>query len=154
MTSRADFSDAEWGVVMAGVVAPGVAVMLLDPGVVSTMKEMRAMVETLMGAAARYPGVELIAAISTKSPRGDDPLPIDAKTPVEQQLDRTLADVRSALRMVDAKATPDEARAFRRLVLEVGKAAAQSSGNGIFGIGAKLSPLEKRYLERLGELLV
>lgn len=137
---------------MAGVVAPGVAVMLLDPGFVSTLKELNAMIQTLLGAAERYPGVALIQSIGSKS-KGVQQEPIDPSIPTAEQVDRTLDRVREALQLVDARASAEEAKAYRQLCLEVGTSAARASGNGIFGIGAKVSDHEKAYVRRLEALL-
>jgi hypothetical protein len=137
---------------MAGIVAPGVAVMLLDPGFVSTLKEMNAMIQTLLGAEQRYPGIELIKSIGTKSKQVEQKA-IDPKTPIDAQIQTTLDSVKEALRVIDAKATPEETKAYRQLCLEVAKSAAEASGNGIFGIGRKLSDNEKAYITRLEALL-
>ena len=78
---------------------------------------------------------------------------LDARLPLDEQLDKTLDKIREALRLIDARATPDEARAYRKLCLEVALASARASGNGVFGIGAKVSPQEKAYIRRVEALL-
>jgi len=137
---------------MAGLVAPGMGAMILDRGFVATLKEFKAIAETLLGAAERYPGVELVANIGSKSTRVKQ-VPIDPDLPLDEQLDKTLDKIREALRLIDARATPDEARAYRKLCLEVALASARASGNGVFGIGAKVSPQEKAYIRRVEALL-
>jgi hypothetical protein len=148
VTARSDFSDVEWGTVIAGLVAPGVGVMILDPGVVSTFKELKAIVDTLLAAPERYPGIERLASVGARSTTVKQEA-INPNVPVEEQLGKTLETLRGALRLVDARATPAEAQAYRKLCLEVAHASAGASGNGVFGIGAKVSFKEKEYIRQV-----
>lgn len=165
MTVLSDFSDDEWGVVMAGLVAPGMGAVILDQGFVATLKELKAIAETLLGAAEHYPDVELVASIGAQSTRVElvasigsqstrvKQVLIDPDLSLDKQLESTLDMIREALHLIDARATPHEARAYRRLCLEVALASARASGNGVFGIGAKVSPQEKAYIRRVEALL-
>ncbi|RYE82585.1 MAG: hypothetical protein EOO75_20475 [Myxococcales bacterium] len=152
MTNRTSFSDAEWALINDTLAGVGLVATALDVGVVSAVKEFRALVRTMVDAQSAYAGVELITAMVAEAEtnkRSDSP----PDAPGVGFVDGILAKVPEAVRTVDAKATPDEAQAYRRLLREVARATTEASGSGVFGTGEKVSDDERAFLTRLDQAI-
>ena len=108
--------------------------------------------KVLLSAKERYPGVELVASIadSKTKTKEKEPSEVGKKGASKDEMIATVLEiVKEALQIVDAKATPAEAQAYRKLTYDVAKAAAEATGSGIFGFGAKISDDEAAYLKKL-----
>jgi hypothetical protein len=157
MTSKQDFTEDEWVRVRRAPLVAGLAISMADPGgPIELAKETMASLRT----AATPPSQEdLLSAVS------DD---LKAATEQKQNLmegfkvdsaalagKQILDELRSVDAIVASKATPEEAAAFRRWLLDAAKAAADAAKEGGFmGFGAEqVSRGEETMLQQLRSAL-
>jgi hypothetical protein len=159
MTGKADFSEDEWTRLKRAPFVAGMAISLADPGgPIELVKETAATLKTVRDAAESGGRGELIDAIAQEvvadTRQRTNPLH-DFKPKgalAGQEILEELADVN---RIVSAKATPEEADAYRDWL----RAAAQEAANaakegGFMGFRAeRVSEGEQRMLDKLAEVL-
>jgi len=156
MTAKADFTDEEWTRLKRAPFVAGMAISLSDPGgPIELTKEVLAAQRTLT---APDSDEELLTAVSQDAmahaqhrenvmagfkPKG--------ATAVQQILD----ELRTANEILVAKATPEEAAAFRAWLVAAAQAAADAAGEGGFlGIGAEqVSAREHDMIARIAKEL-
>jgi hypothetical protein len=149
MTSKQDFTDEEWTRIRRAPLVAGVAISLADPGgPIEMAKETMA---TVRSATLPPSQEELLAAVA---------LDIQAMTQQKQNPlgefkprggQQVLEELKAVNELVTAKATPDEAEAFRRWLVAAAQAAADAGKEGGFlGFGAeRVSAGEQRMLEQV-----
>ena len=159
MTSKPDFSEEEWTRLKRAPFIAGMAISLADPGgPIELVKETAATLKTVRDAAESGGRGELIEAIAQdvvaetrerKNPLHD----FKAKGALAgQEILEELAEVN---RIVSAKATPEEADAYRDWLRTAAQEAANAAKEGGFmGFRAeRVSEGEQRMLDKLGEAL-
>ena len=157
MTTKADFTDTEWEVLLRAPMVAGMAITLADPGgPIEVVKETSAVLkfvtgegeerEDLVGEVARE--IRSLAQQRTNpvgdfKPRG----PLAGKEVIDE--------ISRAGEIVGAKATPEEAEAFRAWILECAQRAADAAKEGGFmGFHAeRVSQGEKEMLAQLRSAL-
>ncbi len=138
MTTRADYTDEEWEALARSPLVAGFAVSLADPGgpielTKETMAAVRALAtppsdEELLVAVSQYAQAHAKEHANLRKELG-----LKAAT-ARRQLTDELTSVNAVL---EAKATPQEAAAFRRWLVEAAQKAADAAKEGGFlGIGA------------------
>lgn len=141
MAGKADFTAEEWATMQRALLGAVTIVMLADGGrKIETVREMGA-VNKQLGEVREQSASDLVRELSDLSgvEAGDEAASLEA--------------LRAAVATVGAKA-PDEAAAFRELVLGACQAAAEAVGSGPFGIGGqKVNELEAAALARVREAL-
>ena len=156
MTAKADFTPEEWEALRRGPLVAGMAVTFADPGgPIEITKETLA----AQRAVAAPPGdLDLLVALSqdamahAKEMRHlKDDLGLKGAT-VREQIAAELGRVEG---IVSAKATPEEAAAFREWLMQAAQASADAAKEGGFmGIGAvRVSEGEQAMLAKLREIL-
>jgi hypothetical protein len=158
MTTKADFSEDEWTRLKRAPFVAGMAISLADPGgPIEVVKETAATLKTVRTAESGGRG-ELIDAIAqdvvAETRQRTNPLH-DFKpkgTLAGQEILEELADVN---RIVSAKATPEEADAYRDWLKTAAQEAANAAKEGGFmGFRAeRVSEGEQRMLDKLAEVL-
>ena len=153
MTSKTDFTDEEWVRVRRAPLVAGVAISLADPGgPIEIAKETTA---TLRSATLPPSQEELLAAVAldvqAMTQHRQNPLG-DFKPRGGQQV---LEELRAVNEIVTAKATPEEAEAFRAWLLTAAQAAADAGKEGGFlGFGAEqVSAGERQMLDQVRAVL-
>ena len=153
MTSRKDFSDEEWTRIRRAPIVAGVAISLADPGgPIELAKETAA---TLRSATLPPSQEELLASVAldvqAMAQHRQNPLG-DFKPRGGEQV---LEELKGVNQLVTAKATPEEAEAFRRWLLAAAQAAADAGKEGGFlGFGAeRVSAGERRMLDQVRTVL-
>jgi hypothetical protein len=159
MTSKPDFSEEEWTRLKRAPFVAGMAISLADPGgPIELVKETAATLKTVRDAAESGGRGELTDAIAQdvvaetrerKSPLHD----FKAKGALAgQEILEELAEVN---RIVSAKATPEEAGAYRDWLRTAAQEAANAAKEGGFmGFRAeRVSEGEQRMLDKLDEVL-
>jgi hypothetical protein len=146
MTRKSDFNAEEWSTVVDGPLYAGMRVISADRG--GTLRETLAMGRVYQEARARHGESELLDEL-LKSPPSIDPDRVremggDIAALTQQQL-------REAIRILDAKATPEEVDAYKRFVMTVAQAVASAHKEGGFlGIGGKqISDAENQALDEI-----
>ncbi|MDQ2895649.1 MAG: hypothetical protein M3Y09_08380 [Actinomycetota bacterium] len=150
MTTKADFNAEEWSTVVDGPLYAGMRVISADRG--GTMRESLAMGRAYQQAREPHGESGLLDEL-VKSPPAIDPDRVresggDISTVATKQL-------REAMRILQAKATPSETDAYKTFVMTVAEAVASAHREGGFlGIGGKeISEAENRALDELSAAL-
>jgi hypothetical protein len=149
MTSKQDFTDEEWTRIRRAPLVAGVAISLADPGgPIELAKETMA---SLRSATLPPSQEELLASVALDvqalTQHKQNPL-ADFKPKNGQQV---LDELRGVNELVTAKATPEEAEAFRRWLVAVAQAAADAGKEGGFmGFGGEqVSAGERQMLDQV-----
>jgi hypothetical protein len=153
MTSKQDFNDEEWTRVRRAPLVAGVAISLADPGgPIEVAKETMA---TLRSATLPPSQEELLAsvALDVQALAQQKHNPLGEFKPRGGQ--QVLEELREVNELVTAKATPEEAEAFRRWLLVAAQAAADAGKEGGFlGFGGEqVSAGEQQMLEQVRAVL-
>ena len=160
MTSQADFTDEEWTRLKRAPFVAGMAISLADPGgPVEAFKETSATLKSVLAAAEGGGRAELgdtvarevaAEARQRKNPLGGFKPSSGATAGVE-----ILDELRGVNRILDEKATPEEAAAFREWLLQTAQAAADAAKEGGFmGFHAeRVSEGEQKMLDNLRDAL-
>jgi hypothetical protein len=158
MTTKADFTEEEWARLERAPIVAGMAISIADPGgPIEAVKESMAALKTVTEATQgdRTELVESVAkSVTEKAQHRQSPLG-DFKPRGAMAGEEILAELRAANELVTAKATPEEAAAFREWLLTAAKRAAEAAKEGGFmGFKAeRVSEGEQRMLDKLGEVL-
>jgi tellurite resistance protein len=121
MATRADFTEEEWETMRKGVTGAGVLVSIGDRDFTDTFGEVGALTKRLSEEREQSRS-QLMRELATGRPRG---FGLTAST--EEVEAETLEALRSAIAILAAKA-PDEAAAYRQLVLDVAESVADAKG--------------------------
>jgi hypothetical protein len=159
MTTKADFSEAEWTRLKRAPFVAGMAISLADPGgPIEVVKETAAALKTVRDAAESGGRGELVDEVAketvAEARERKNPLH-DFKPKGALAGQEILEELTEVNRIVSAKAAPDEAGAYRDWL----KAAAQEAANaakegGFMGFHAeRVSEGEQRMLDKLAEVL-
>ncbi len=164
-----DFSEEELRLLTTVPHAVGSAMAFADrSGLIGTGKEMMASARAMLEGVKRYPDNEVIRAVVPRMNAGGDPkVEIDRAMQVrdwavarmkskgidnpEKFRAQALTDVKDAAALLDAKATPEQARQYREWVMGVADGVAQAATEGGFlGFGGqRLSEGEQKLLTDL-----
>jgi hypothetical protein len=155
MTSKSDFSEAEWTQVVRAPFVAGLAVSLSDPGgPIEAGKEQMAAMRGAMNPPSRE---ELLTdvALDVQAMTQQRVHPLKGYRPAGDGDPREglLEELRTTRALVGSKATAEEATAFSRWIVDVAQAAADAAKEGGFmGIGAtRVSDREQSMLDRVRE---
>jgi hypothetical protein len=153
MTSKADYTEEEWTRLRRAPFVAGLAISMADPGgPIEMAKETMA---TLRAATTPPSQEELLVAVSQDiaSMMNQKQNPLKDFKPDSAALAGKLVldELKAVNEIATAKATPEEADAYRRWLLSVAQAAADAAKEGGFmGFGAELvSQGEQRMLGEL-----
>jgi hypothetical protein len=134
----------------------GMAVALVDIGVVSTAIEAVALSKQLAEVAQKYPSNSIIQSVFSeevlKSRQGKMAKP-DIKPEDIQSgaiVDQAIASTNIALSAVEGKATPEETNQYKAFIYACAEAVANAAGSGLFGSGSpKISDKEASALAKI-----
>jgi hypothetical protein len=160
MTSKSDYSEAEWTRLKRAPFLAGMAISLADPGgPIEAVKETAATLKSVVAAADGGGHGDLVQAIARdvredtrarKSPMAGFKPASGATAGVE-----ILDELREVERLAAEKATPEEAEDLREWLVAVAQEAADAAKEGGFmGFHAvRVSDGEQRMLQQLGQAL-
>ena len=149
MTSKQDFTNQDWTRIRRAPLVAGVAISLADPG--GPIEVAKESVASLRSATLPPSQEELLAAVALDvqalAQQRQNPL-ADFRPRSGQQV---LEELRGVNEIVTAKATPEEAEAFRRWLLAAAQAAADAAKEGGFmGFGGEqVSAGEQQMLDQV-----
>jgi len=156
MTGRDDFTDEEWTRLKRAPFIAGMAISLSDPGgPIEVVKETAATLRTVTEAAQRG---DLVGALATEvaavAKARKQPL-ADFKPKGALAGQEILAELAAANALVSAKASPEDADAYRAWLGDAAREAADAAKEGGFlGFHAvRVSEGEQRMLDKLAEVL-
>jgi hypothetical protein len=150
MTRKADFNAEEWSTVAEGPLYAGMRVIAADRG--GTLRESLALGRVYKEAREGHGDSELLDEL-VKTPPSIDPDRVrEASGDIASVATERL---REAIRVLEAKATPEEIDAYKRFVMTVAQAAASAHKEGGFlGIGGKqVSDAENQALDEISTAL-
>jgi hypothetical protein len=144
MTTKSEFNAEEWERVAQAPALGAMMVMLADRG--GAIRESLA-VGKAYAEARRDADGELLEALVGSAPQLD-PASVGAPDQLPERL-------REAVRIVNEKATPEEAEQYRQFILRVAETVAHAhKEGGVLGIGGKeVSERERAALDELVGLL-
>lgn len=157
MTNRIDYTDDEWARLRRAPFVAGMAISLADPG--GPIEMSKETLATLRATSTPPSQDELLISVSQEilSMVNQKQNPVADFKPESATMagKKVLDELSAANRILDAKATPEEAEAFRRWLLDVAKAAADAAKEGGFmGFGAvEVSEGEQRMMDELAAAL-
>jgi hypothetical protein len=145
MTTKSEFNADEWERVARAPALAGVMVALADRG--GTFRESLALGKAYAAAKRDEAGSELLQELVASPPS------LDRQSAGEP--DQIPERIREAVRIVEEKATPEEADEYRQFVLRLADVVAHAhKEGGVLGIGGKeVSPEEQAALDRLSSTL-
>jgi hypothetical protein len=153
MTSKADYTEQEWVRLRRAPFVAGLAISIADPG--GPIELAKETIATLKAASTPTSQEELLVAVSQEiaSMVNQKQNPMAGFKPDRSALagKMILDELKGVNEILTAKATPEEADAFRRWLLTTAQAAADGAKEGGFmGFGAELvSQGEQRMLDEL-----
>jgi hypothetical protein len=157
MTSKADFADEEWSRLRRAPMVAGMSISLADPG--GPIEVSKETIASLRAASTPPSQEELLTAVSQdlQSMVNQKQNPLGDFKPKNKALagQEILDELRAVNEIVERKATPEEAAAFRRWLVTTAQAAADAAKEGGFmGFGAQqVSQGEEQMLQQLRSTL-
>lgn len=141
MTTKSEFNGEEWERVARGPVLAGVMVALADRG--GSFRESLALGKAYAAAKRDDGGTELLNELVASPPS------LDRES--AGQPDQIPEQIREAVRIVEEKATPEEAEEYRQFILRLADVVAHAhKEGGVLGIGGKeVSEEEQAALDLL-----
>jgi len=130
MTSKAEFEDAEWTVVLEGPPSAGMIVITAAKG--GSFRETWAMSKAYTEARKAHGSSELLDEIVSSKPEMDH---TKYHTPAELRT-RCLQHLSDAARIVGTKGTPDELAAYRGFVVDLAGRVAEAHSEGRVAVSA------------------
>ncbi len=157
MTTQADYTAEEWTALVRSPFVAAMAITIADPGgPIEIVKEAAAALRTVTEPVADQPELLTVvkAEIVARGQRRDNPV-ADFKPRGADAGQQVLEELRSVNSILAAKATPDEAAAFRAWLTHAAQEAANAAKEGGFlGIGAvQVSEREQHMLDELAKVL-
>jgi hypothetical protein len=143
MTQRADFTEAEWDLVLSGPPTAGMMVITAQRG--GTFRETIAMAKAYGEARAQHGESELLDAIVAAKPEVDR----TRYHSFEEMRDHGLQRLRDAVALLEGKATADEVADYRRFVLALAERVARTHREH----GVEVSDAERKTLDDIGAAL-
>jgi hypothetical protein len=157
MTTKADFTEEEWATVVRSPVVAGMAITLADPGgPIEVVKETSAVLKFVTGEGEERDDLVGEVAREIRSLAQQRTNPVGDFKPRGALAGKQVVDeITRAGEIVAAKATPEEAEAFRAWILECAQRAADAAKEGGFmGFHAeRVSQGERDMLAQLGSAL-
>ncbi|MBD1910063.1 MULTISPECIES: hypothetical protein [unclassified Leptolyngbya] len=159
--SDATFSRDEMTQLAAAVMVTGMAVSMVDVGIVSSAIEATAMGQEIAAASERYPNNAIIQALfsqeAVKQAREEGSLNVQL-TPDEVKpetvVDTAIARIQAALAVLSSKASPEDIQQYKEFIYSCAERVAKAAGSGLFGSGStKVSDKEAIALERIKAVL-
>ena len=159
MTGKADFTDEEWTRLTRGPFIAGMAISLSDPGgPIELVKETAATLKTVTDVAEQGDRGELVtvlaAEVAADAKARKNPLS-DFKAKGAQVAQEIVDELAAVNAIVSAKASPDDAEAYRAWLKDAAQEAANAAKEGGFlGFHAvRVSEGEQRMLDKLDQAL-
>ena len=157
MTGKADFTDEEWTRLKRAPFVTGMAISLSDPGgPIELAKETAATLRVVTTAGERGELVGAVAAETTADAKAHKN-PLHDFKPAKGALagQEILEEIAAVNAIVTAKASPEDAAAYRAWLWDAAREAANAAKEGgFFGFHAvRVSEGEQRMLDKLEEVL-
>jgi hypothetical protein len=143
MTTQADFTDAEWELILEGPTEAGKMVIAAERG--GTFRESFSMSKAYAEARGQHGESELLDVIVTSKPKVDR----TRHHSFEDLKEHALQQVRDAIAALESKATPEEVDDYRQFVLALVRRVAEAHEEH----GQKVSDAEEAAIVLIADAL-
>jgi hypothetical protein len=148
MTTKTDFTDEEWKLVLQGPTSAGLLVVASDRG--GSIRETFSMAKAYTEARREHGDSELLDTITSEKPEVDKARP---QSP-EEMKERGLQHLRDAVALLEHKATPEEVEDYKRFIVSLAERVADARKEGFLGLsGERVSGEEHTALAEIAEAL-
>jgi hypothetical protein len=151
MTHKADFNAEEWSLLLEG---PAIAFVLVASAEAGGLRETASMVRAYHEARQRSDWGELVEEVLRSQPKFDTER-FRSYDSADDQLENELRRLGGAVRLLDERATPEEADDYKRFVLELAERVAEAhKEGGLLGFGKNpVSDRERAVLDQIAATL-
>ncbi|WP_404790436.1 hypothetical protein [Altericista sp. CCNU0014] len=157
-----DYTQQELEKISEAPMSVGMAVALVDMGIISTAIEAVALSKQLTTVAKKYPGNSIIQSVFSEEVLKSGQIKLQKPNfkPEDVEsgaiVDRAIVSAQNALSVVEGKATPEEISQYKEFLYDCADAVANAAGSGLFGTGSnKVSDKEAVALAKIkAELMV
>jgi hypothetical protein len=143
MTGKADFTPEEWQIVLEGPPAAGLAVATASSG--GTFRESFALAKAYTEVRKEQGESEFLDALVAERPK----IKHERANSAGELKDQSLQQLRAALALLEAKATPEEVGDYRRFVLDVANRVANAHKED----GQAVGPAEQTTIDEIAATL-
>lgn len=146
MTKKAEFNASEWELVLSAPPSAGLIVATAQRG--GTFRESFTIAKAYTEARQRHGDSELLDEIVSAKPEMDV-----KRYSSSEELERDLLQrLRDAVALVEQKATPEEAEAYKRFIVDLAERVAEAHKEGFLGLtGDRVSEAERGAIEKIKE---
>ncbi|MBM3666051.1 MAG: hypothetical protein FJW90_00960 [Actinobacteria bacterium] len=148
MTAKADFNAEEWETLLQGPPSAGMLVVASDRG--GSIRESFSMAKAYAEARESHGASELLDDIVSAKPEMDR----SRHGSVEEMKQACAQNLREAMDLLKAKATPEEAEEYRNFVLGLAERVANARREGFMGLsGDRVSDAERAAIGEVAAAL-
>ena len=148
MTAKADFTEEEWKQVLEGPPSAGMVVMTAQRG--GTIRESFSMAKSYTEARKQHGESELLDELTAAKPEMDH----TRFHTVEELKAHCLDNVRQALTVLGAKATPEELDEYKKFISGLVERVAEAHREGFLGLsGERVSDAERAAIAEVNGVL-
>jgi hypothetical protein len=155
------YTSDELATVAGAVMITGMAVAMVDAGIISTAIEATALAKEVAGAAINYPNNDIIQTLfsqeAVEKAKTNPPAKVEIKAEDLQPdtaVDTAIGKINDALLVLNAKATPEDIQQYKEFIYSCAETVAAAAGNGLFGTGSpKISEREAVALTKIKAVL-
>jgi predicted house-cleaning noncanonical NTP pyrophosphatase (MazG superfamily) len=148
MTGKTDFSEEEWKQVLEAPPSAGMIVVASDRG--GSIRESFSMAKAYAEARQQHGESDLLDEIVSAKPELDH---TRFKTK-EEMKEHALQNLRDAVALVQAKASPEELAEYKKFILSLAEAVANARREGFMGLsGERVSDDERAALAEIEQAL-
>lgn len=160
MSLKDNFTADEWFKIMTGPGRAGAAVVAASPsgvtGLIAEAQAIAASVRENVSRQGRTPLMEAMAAdLMGKPPRPEDLPQQDKVKNMEEAKAQSIDGVRQAIWLVSAKASPEDAQAYKDMLMQVVESTAKAAKEGGFlGMGGEqINDKERTVMAELQDVI-
>ncbi len=150
-----DLTNDELKVIAKAPMNIGLAVAMVDLGIVSAAIEMVAMSKELVAAAKKYPNNSILQSLFSEEAIKSGTFKME-KPDIKPEdvvsgalIDSAIADINSAITLIQTKGSETELTEYKQFIYGVAEAVANAAGSGIFGSGTKVTEKEAIALDKI-----
>jgi peroxiredoxin family protein len=155
------YTSDELAKIAEAVMITGLAVAMVETGIISTAIEANALAKEVAKGAVNYPNNDIIQTLLSQealektkvNPPAKIEIPAEDLQP-EAVIDTAIKIIQEALVILDAKAKPEDIQGYKEFIYNCAETVANASGSGLFGTGSpKVSSQEAAALSQLKAFL-
>ncbi len=149
------YTDAELQKIAQAPFLTGVAVSMVDLGLVSSIPEIAALSSVLADAAFKYPNNSIIQAAFSEQAIKDGKFQLERLKVQPEEVksgaivDRAIDSISEAVTALSGKASDQEIVQYKEFIYSAAEAVAKAAGSGLFGSGEKVSATENAALSKI-----